>query len=168
VADRSTPKSRTPTRSQPHPNTPLIGPTISQQLNPTRHPCTPSLHMRQQTREATDANGNEKESMKNHRVAHAAPPCITRSLFHTVYVQNPLTCTTNPPSQPPHPQRPSLTSTTKPATQQRPTQHPAKQAQGRTGNPTQRQERTRAHDLTCTHLHPDIPTKSPRTTQVHA
>lgn len=35
--------------------------------------------------------------MKNHRVARASPPCITRSLFHTVYVQPPL------PAQPTHP-----------------------------------------------------------------
>lgn len=277
LADRSTPKSRTPTRSQPHPNTPLIGqqpsasnstpptalvlhprrpprtrphvarnPTLNQscaraqgqgqqhktlkgdkrphstvstttpqgstshlertprtqvrqgehapatnnqpqtrQTRPRQQgedrrprtrtpqtagptPCTPSLRTSQQTREMTDANGNEKESMKNHRVARAWPPCITRSLFHTVYVQTPLTCTTNPPSRSaPHSDL-HLLPQQKPATQQRPTQHPAKQAQGRTGNPTQRQERTKAHDLTCTHLHPDIPTKSPRSTQVHA
>ena len=116
----------------------------------------------------TDASGNEKESMKNHRVTHASPPCITRSLFHMVYVQNPPTCTTNPPSRSaPHSDL-HLLPQQKPATQQRPTQHPAKQAQGRTGNPTQRQERTKAHDLTCTHLHPGIPTKSLRSTQVHA
>ena len=38
-----------------------------------------------------------REPTKNHQAAHAAPPCITRSLFHTVYAQKPLTCTTNPP-----------------------------------------------------------------------
>ena len=38
-----------------------------------------------------------REPTKNHQAAHAAPPCITRSLFHMVYVQSPLTCTTNPP-----------------------------------------------------------------------
>lgn len=77
------------------------------------HPCTPSLHTRQQKQEVTDASGNEKESMKNHRVTHASPPCITRSLFHMVYVQTPPYLH-NQPTQPISlAQRPSLTATTK-------------------------------------------------------
>ena len=98
------------------------------------HPCTPSLHTSQQKQEATDANGNEKESMKNHRVAHAAPPCITRSLFHTVYVQNLPTCTPNTPSRPPPPTATFTYCHNKSKPQTRgTTQHPSKQAQRRTG-----------------------------------
>lgn len=42
VADRSTPKSRTPTRSQPHPNKPLIGQQPS--ASNSTPPATPVLH----------------------------------------------------------------------------------------------------------------------------